>query len=345
MMARLARFAGYAVYTVGVFLGTILAAELLVRGLTDVGRLGTERDLFLREGDHFRNAPDVSSVAFGVRVYTDANGFRVAGQREGAQQPGSRMLLVLGDSVGFGVGVEHDRIATTLVDNALEDLDVENASVIGYSTLDYERVVAEQLARGAGRYAGIALIYCLNDVSEFNARNIRGRRAASRAYFPARLVDDNAVTSLRENATVKRVNDLLRAYSSAYVMLRGELTEPRLRHWRGLLQSYEALSADKLEGALAPITRIAARARELDLPFQVWIAPYAWQMADPEALPQTLLGRHFAAHGIEYVDLLDRFRTAERPGELFLPYDPVHLSPRGHQMLADSMLEMLSPGQ
>lgn len=184
---RIARSAGYAAYTVAVVLIIALAAEFLVRGLTDIGRLGTERKLFLYEGSHFRNAPETSSVAFGVRVYTDANGFRVSQLRETVQKPDQPALLILGDSVGFGVGVEHHLIASTLVDRALGDTRVDNASVIGYSTPDYARVVAEQLEGGAGGYAGLALIYCLNDVSEFNARNIREHEAAQQPYLPGGL--------------------------------------------------------------------------------------------------------------------------------------------------------------
>ena len=47
-------------------------------------------------------------------------------------------------------------------------------------------------------------------------------------------------------------------------------------------------------------------------------------------------------HHIEAHDLLDLFRAADDPSSLFLPYDPVHLSPRGHALLAEHMLGVLN---
>ncbi len=338
---RLKNVLGFTVYTLAVSVVLLIAAEVIVRGVTDVGRLGTSSNLFLHEGGVYRNTPSVEAVAFGVDVATDQRGFRVA--LDGAEaSPGTGRLLVIGDSVGFGVGVAHPDIATSVVDRALPETGVDNSSVIGYSTWDYWRVAREVLSRDGHGIGAIALIFCLNDVSEASARNIQNV-ATTKFLPPAGLVPTNVVAGLRANPVVRQLNDLLRAYSSLYVWVRGELTRPRERHWHSLKALYNTLVASQREAVFEPMARIADLARAQNVSMHVWIVPYAWQMSDLESgrMPQDLVLAGLDERGIAAFDLLDLFRAADEPEKLFLPYDPVHLSARGHALLAEHMLGLL----
>jgi len=91
-------------------------------------------------------APDRTTVFkgqhFSVGVVHNADGLR---DREypRAPAPGQRRILVLGDSVAWCWGVEHEECFTERLEAALPDTDVINAGVPGYSTaqelLYYER--------------------------------------------------------------------------------------------------------------------------------------------------------------------------------------------------------------
>ena len=58
--------------------GVLVIVEFLVRQTTDVGRLGTNTDLFVNNayGESIGNAPDTTTFAFGIEVYIDGLGFR-----------------------------------------------------------------------------------------------------------------------------------------------------------------------------------------------------------------------------------------------------------------------------
>src|ERR1700730_5019194 len=84
-----------------------LGAELACRMFSDIRPQGNSRSLFVDHsfGDSRGNAKNITAVSFGITVRTDSMGFR---KGEEAVEPsgGTRALLVLGDSIAFGVGVQ-----------------------------------------------------------------------------------------------------------------------------------------------------------------------------------------------------------------------------------------------
>ena len=68
-----------------------------------------------------------------VAVSINAQGLRDI-EHAYAKPPGSRRLLLLGDSFGWGYGVEQDRGVAAVLRARCPDLEVINASVSGYST-------------------------------------------------------------------------------------------------------------------------------------------------------------------------------------------------------------------
>jgi hypothetical protein len=327
----------------------VLLAELGVRIFTDVGRLGTERALFVNDAfpGSIGNRKSTNAIAFGVRVHTDEMGFRTNPRR----QPKSNRpeLVVLGDSVGFGVGVEFDDVSSTLVEQANPGVTVVNTSVIGYGIQDYENVANAFVFDAERATAAIVVLLCLNDAWITSAERINESvtsatrpsteiltttllKATVRGAAP---VDASTVAGLKQNPFVSRINELLRGYSSLYVLARGALTDPRDRYWRMLAAAYERLDDVALAQILEPLARLASRAEQEQVDFHVVIQPFARQMLpDTHAAPQKRIAAYLRDQSISFVDLLPEFRQAETPGGLFLPYDPMHLSPRGHAIVA-----------
>jgi hypothetical protein len=100
---------------------------------------------------------------FAVRVQQNAEGLRDS-HYDYARTPGRRRVLVLGDSVVWCWGVEHDDCFTERVERALGDTDVINAGVPGYSTAQ-ELLFYEREGR---RYAPdvVVLVVAPNDVDD-----------------------------------------------------------------------------------------------------------------------------------------------------------------------------------
>ena len=106
-------------------------------------------------------APGVSQhVATGEtdwRVYVDERGYRAPAP--GARPPESGpYLLGLGDSFAFGHGTDHEQSLYGILDAALADVTVRNASVPGYGPEQYRMVLESHLAApDADRLAGVLL--------------------------------------------------------------------------------------------------------------------------------------------------------------------------------------------
>ncbi len=328
----------------------LLVIEVIVRTTTHVGRLGTAKELFVEHawlGSH-GNAPKISATAFGIEVYTNEFGFRVdADEQEDPVKAGG--ILVLGDSVAFGVGVENEHIATTLVDDALDSVRVANAAVIGHSTFDHLNVARVLLAEDKQHFRKIILVFCLNDVSEASAQLIHNTRTSRVSLFESpRWVaagftgGPTIVERLRNNPLAKRSNDWLRARSNLYVLLRGLATDPQGRHWRSLLQKYQTLSSEDLLHVLAPIVEVQHLAAAHHTQLAVVMVPYAEQMKNADAdLPQQLVADFLRAADVAYIDLRPDFLATREPESLFLPFDPVHLSRDGHKLLAAGILRAI----
>ena len=83
-----------------------------------------------------------------------------------------------------------------------------------------------------------------------------------------------------------------------------------------------------------------------DIPFTVFILPFAAQMDLGEStLPQQRLTAIFDSQEIQHVDMLPAFRTNINAIELFLPYDPMHLSPDGHDVLFQAIRDRIGQRQ
>jgi hypothetical protein len=103
---------------------------------------------------------------FRVEVATNSRGFR---DREYpvARVPGKKRMLFLGDSFGFGFGVEQDQIMTEVMERKYPGWEVINTAVAGYGT-DQQLLFMQE---GGLRYRPdvVLVLYHPNDVEDNNA--------------------------------------------------------------------------------------------------------------------------------------------------------------------------------
>jgi lysophospholipase L1-like esterase len=74
-----------------------------------------------------------ASLGFDIHVRINSRGFR-GPDVSYTRRPGSRRVVVLGDSHAWGFGVEEDRSFARLLEQQIPDLEVVNLGVSGYST-------------------------------------------------------------------------------------------------------------------------------------------------------------------------------------------------------------------
>lgn len=277
------------------------------------------------------NMPLTNAVSLGVRVFTDRHGFRVPPRFRDSKPADAPALLILGDSVAFGSGVEEERTFAGLLRVSLPSTRIYNSAVIGYGASDYRNVVAHFLPDHSD-FRTICLVFCLNDVRERTFR--REETTIVPPLGPRRP----------PRTLAARVDSFLRNHSELYVVLKSELTDPQERYWQLAASSY---TDDKdLERKLHPIAEIAEISRLLGTRFFVIIAPYEFQLRDVDAdvaAPQRALIDYFEANGIAYVDALPVFRRVDLPSyELFLPGNAMHFSAAGHEAIHEIILATLN---
>ncbi|MCC7013224.1 MAG: SGNH/GDSL hydrolase family protein [Planctomycetes bacterium] len=176
-MVRVRRLLGIAV---GAPILAVLAAELTLRVAAPT-RFGDPDDGTVRAaaswkqllhraserpGLHYELQPNATGQSRGVTITTNSLGMR-DDELKPEDTPGLMRIALIGDSMVFGVGVEHGDTLPAQLERRLSSawperaVDVLNFGVSGYSTLDELAVLRERALPLAPRC--VVLAYCLND--------------------------------------------------------------------------------------------------------------------------------------------------------------------------------------
>jgi len=144
---------------------SLILAELVVRFTSP--QYPSWLDIFAREGDFptYRFQRNVSrTINTGETnwtVYTDADGFRCGRSKPPADAP---VLLVLGDSFAFGMGVDYDQSFPGIIQKRLgNQYRVLNTAVLGFGPTQYRQVLEYELAHGLNPKLVLVATYLGND--------------------------------------------------------------------------------------------------------------------------------------------------------------------------------------
>ena len=181
---------------------SMIVALLISEGIVRiVGLKGT----FLTRGALHSNDPDAGWIcypnldarfclpgSFNVGVVCNSRGLRDS-EKDFAKPPGTRRIVVLGDSSMWGYGVENEEMFSTILQELIPGTETVNLGVNGYSTVqELVRFETEGL-----RYEPdlTVLAFCWNDLED-NFDDKEGRR-------PVAVVEGNNVLRI-ENRPVRR---------------------------------------------------------------------------------------------------------------------------------------------
>lgn len=317
-------------------------AEIAVRTFSAVDLLGNSANLFVDGvyGKSHGNAPNLEASSFGTLVYTDEHGFRVpkGGLPEDERKP--EAILILGDSVTFGPAIEEADTFAGLLRTRFASQRIYNASVIGYSTPDYQNVV-EAFVPLHREVTAVVLVFCLNDISATSAQNIDQHLKQKTQNVP----EKNLTETLRSFTPLSDANDFLRSRSKLYLFLRHRLLGTQMRDWMAVLQLYSEDRAADVEQAVDDIAEIAEVLKKRAISFVVVLSPYEVQLRNPEdpetQVPQRRLGDLLSRAGVDTIDARRYFDASHPSSDYYLAYDPAHLSALGHRVMANAIAEAL----
>jgi lysophospholipase L1-like esterase len=313
-LADVKKILGFTSYLVVSVLFLLITIELVVRVFfKEINFQGNQRSMFVENkyNKTFGLIPNSTGKFFGKKIDTDEYGFR----KMNSPTDYEKSWLFVGDSVTFGVGVDTKKIFPQLIQNEFRSKKIYNAAVIGYSTLNYLDLI-DAFLRDHDDIEKVILFFCLNDVYgglTLNNRNI----------------------SAKEKAL-----SLLRSNSKFYLLLKNIFFD---RSKTYTLYDIDIYKKDKsaIDKYLNAVLKIKAKTDKSNIDFMIVILPYEYQLRMGDLkIPQVLLNNYFTKHGINTLDMYDDFTLFDSES-YFLYGDPMHLSPLGHKIVAEKMVELL----
>lgn len=304
----------------------LLAGEAYCRFFTRIDFLENSKELFTpnRYGRSWGNTPNLEGIASGQVFHIDADGFRADPAFIPTAPADAPAVLVVGDSVSFGVGLKDDETVTAHLRTAIPDQRFYDSSTIGYFTFDYKNVV-DVLVKQKPDIKTVVLFYCLNDIDDKSAINIK-------------LQTNSDVIPVEEAKTFPQlINQFLRTRSKLYLWIKKELQDTQYTHLKMDAANYR--DDTNVSFGLHYIADIQKTLDEAGVKLKVFVLPYEAQLRPgaPEDLlmPQRKVSDYLRSNNIDYYDTTQDFRNAGPSENLYLFDDPMHFSAEGQKVLAD----------
>ena len=306
-----------------------LTLEGFIRIFNFASVLGHSENLFYTDNNITLLKKNVSGSIFGKKVYTDTYGFRVP-KLDYEYNSNSNKILLLGDSVSFGVGVNEEDTFIGLWRNNTND-NLFNASVSGHNSSSYSKLLDDYSIKFPN-LSKILIFICLNDIVSYegvlNKTNLNDLKKTKNFNF---------IKNLRSNIFLVKLNFFLRDKSALYVFLKSVLSNPPQRYFEEVYPLY--LNKKLVTNLQKNFLKIKKLVEINDLNLQVIILPYSYQVEEENCnnqkkfLPQLKIKEILNDHKFDYIDFTNDFCNKKNTKQLFLKHDPMHLSEFGHKFV------------
>jgi lysophospholipase L1-like esterase len=303
-----------------------------------------------REGASGTYRPNPETRATTVRI--NEQGFRGDGVSI-PKPPGSRRVLLLGDSNTFGYGMEEEERFSDLLSERLPgNHEVANLGVFGYGT-DQELLLFQRVGR-IFEPDIVVLGFSAGDVSD-NMSSINA--TYSKPYF--RLEAGGGLTLkntpvprsliyMRGDSRGSRLKGLIYRNSHLFRLIMYRLVSSDLYMPGSVL---EMTREEGLKTTVALLNRLrdacrggragGARLVVLLIPHETWVAASS-AGAGAKAGYYSVFNRMLTGSGIAVVDTSDALVSSQMKGTpVFLANDPVHLNARGNELAAEALYQGL----
>ena len=285
----------------------------------------------------------------GVLVITDEHGFRTSPHSR--QLHTSEHVLVLGDSVSVGNGVEAEQTYPSLLEEKLGKK-VLNASVTGYRIVDYVEVLGNIVDNFKPQLVIIGI--CLNDVSPTSQANIVGiarkKKADGEVTPDERRYPNMFVRTLRYiNDNYLDFHTFLGSYSRTYVLVKSLATDSARDHFLADELYYD--DPQTIEVLSSQFTKLKRLLTD-EKPLVLFIFPYEYQLraGSLEVLePQKIIKEAGHRAGVTIYDLYDELAEYLKANRLpskaiYLFNDPLHFTSVGHHAIAELVYRHINRG-
>lgn len=344
-------FSGIIMWAV-LFAALVLATEGIVRVCCpDLVCWKTNKNYFEANkfGTTYGFKANIDGILFNKKFFTDERGFSTKDAAARPAESKGPAILVLGDSVSCSVGVEAKESYPFLLEKRLKNHSIINTSCMGYWIKDYADVLeysAERLD-----FEGVIVNICLNDFVPASQQMIR-------SYLDNTGKAGNLVANpigrffIYLNDSIFNLNSFMRSHSSLYLLLRGIFYDTSKVGFLVEGSEYDrSQTREAIREGLASLKNLAEKKHKWIIFF---VLPFEYQLRQSYSIddgdilkPQRTIAGIAGKESVLLVDLYPGFKrylseTGTKSSKLYLSYDPMHFSPKGHRVLSDIVYDELS---
>ena len=304
-----------------VTIAILLVLELVARSVLS-SIYNRKFDSSLIQENKFGSSPGLKPNAYGVVWGKPFHTDEIGARKNSKKKSGKAKLLIIGDSVTEGVGVNDSSTFANII-NDRSDLDVRNISLIGWSVDDYANAIDCVVVQNHD-IKDIYLFYCLNDI-----------------YGSHKTKD---LPSIGHRGILSRINGAMQDRYATYKLIKLYTYQHSAKYF----QYDSALYHNKVlvQHTLNSLMHIKTLCDDRHIELRLFIMPYKSQFDNREAEfknpsePQLTLEKEFHSLHIHYLDLLPAMShaaitTDTHPDDLYLYADEIHLSAKGHIIVAN----------
>ena len=309
----------------------ILSLEIIIRFLNIVGLQGYEKEAFYFENGIIFSKPNNTFKVFGKKSKTDKNGFRIP-LNNFSYKNEKKSILILGDSVTLGVGVKEKNTFIGILRNNLQDNNLYNTAIFGHNIESYSYILKKNHKKFKNEINEVVIFLCLNDLVPYQGAVFKKEEKNEINNFQKNIV---------KNTFAVKLNVFFRERSSLFVLLKGFLTNPIERHYNYMKILYD--NEKNLMGFEKFVNEIDGFMNKNNLKYRYVLLPYAHQVRNNckknLLKPQEIIKEILNKKNLNLIDYTSEFCKIPNNNDLFLKYDPVHLSNYGHRFVSDLLIQ------
>ena len=273
------------------------------------------------------NYPHIKNKkVFGVKVFTDSNGFRITEGEVNEEE--KKKVYFIGGSTTFGNGVEEKNTFVGILKKKITDYNVVNASVLGSDLKNNLLIVKNKI--DTKNLQKIYINFALDDIRILDKQN---------QFSVNKNKDQSFFNKLKRFGIVQKINVILRSKSATYVWIKGEFGNSIEQNYLNSLNLY----SDKVY--LKYFDYYLEEFNKLDMQLKkkitFLIIPFNQQTkkanCSNEDLAENLIKKKIRNKNFNIISLRQKF-CSERKNNFFIPQDYCHLSKPGHEFVSDILL-------
>ena len=306
--------------------------EIIIRITTNITPQGLSKGIINTSLDPVFNYPNINGKkVFGQKVFTDSLGYRI--QKKDQKKINSSFIYFIGGSVTFGSGVKQEDTFSGVLNKKISNYNIVNSGVIGSNLINNFKILNKTKKK---KLKKIYINFSLDDLAGLDQLIEKETNEEDKENFAEK--NPNLVSKLKENKIFLKINKFIRSKSVTYVWLKGLFLNSQKGYYDHALSSFK--NEENLKGLEDILLKISnLNSKELNNKIQFLIIPYSYQINDENCnrkdYAENVINKYFSKAKVELIKFKEVFCGIENKNKIYLKFDPSHLSPYGHKIIAN----------